>query len=295
MDSKGKRIARALAILLVLAIPLLLAGVQLAYADQGLVRSESVQLNVGDSLVIHSNQLTIQQVFLEGNLSAASIAKPTRYPASNLEVNASAPGDYQLRVVFNQSTDYTVNLYVRQGGTDLIDNSTSYYVSGGSFELDVTAYFNPNAAQAIAQPSSVSPWDGFSSWTASFGQAFPAWVKVLYLLLGVQFLAVGGLWIRRESARKTAATQRLDSGDKVYLLVDVVYKFLLTSFVAIILIMGGELILLFILRVMFLISLNLLSLWDLFVVGFALGAVILVYMTRFVLEKAFDLKPLEDE
>jgi hypothetical protein len=87
----------------------------------------------------------------------------------------------------------------------------------------------------------------------------------------------------------------LDSGDKAYLWLDIIYKFLLASFVAIVAIMGGELILLFVLRFMFLVSLDLLSLWDLFVVGFAAGAIIIVYLIRFTLEKAFDLKPVESE
>jgi hypothetical protein len=59
--------------------------------------------------------------------------------------------------------------------------------------------------------------------------------------------------------------------------------------------MGGELILLFVLRFMFLASFSLLSLWDLFVVGFAAGAVIIMYIIRFSLEKGFDLKPMGDE
>jgi hypothetical protein len=264
-------------------------------ADQTLVRTETVQLNVGDSLVLQSNRLSIQQIFLQGNLSAATIEKPLQYPTDHFQLNASASGTYQLRVIFNQVSDYNVNLYVRQGATNAIDNSTAFYVSGGSFELDVTAYFNANPTPAVIQVPSTSAWDDFAHWMGSFGEAFPLWVKVLYLLLGVQFLVVGGLWIRRESARKDAATQPMDIGDKAYLWLDVAYKFLLASFVAIVAIMAGELILLFVLRFMFLVSLNLLSLWDLFVVGFAAGAVIIVYVVRFTLGKAFDLKPLEDE
>ena len=52
---------------------------------------------------------------------------------------------------------------------------------------------------------------------------------------------------------------------------------------------------LFILRFMFLASLNLLSLWDLFVVGFAGSVAVIAYLFRFTLEKIFDLKPIEDE
>jgi hypothetical protein len=59
--------------------------------------------------------------------------------------------------------------------------------------------------------------------------------------------------------------------------------------------MGGEAVVLFVLRFMFLVSLNLLSLWDLFVVGFAAGVVVIAYLIRFTLEKAFDLKPMEND
>jgi len=223
------------------------------------------------------------------------VVKPLQYPTDYFQLNSSTPGTYQLQVIFNQPSDYNINLFVRQNGTDAIDNSTAFYVSGGSFELDVIAYFNPNSTQSALELSSTTPWDGFTDWIGSFGQAFPLWVKALYMLLGVQFLLVGGLWIRRESARKEAATQPIDVWEKAYLWLDVAYKFLLASFVAIVAIMGGELILLFILRFMFLVSLNLLSLWDLFVIGFAAGAVIIAYVIRFTLGKAFDLKPLEDE
>ena len=120
-------------------------------------------------------------------------------------------------------------------------------------------------------------------------------MKGLYLALGLQFFVVGALWIARESKRKESAGQRLDLGDKGYLWLDIVYKFLVVSFAAIIAIMGGELLLLFVLRFMFLASLDLLSLWDLFVIGFAAGAIVIVYLIRFGLEKVFDLKPVEDQ
>jgi hypothetical protein len=294
MPSIRKLAPRTLVILLLFAFPFVL-GIQMVRADQAIVRSETIALNVGDSLVVHSNRLSIQQVFLEGNLSATTIEKPSQFPAEDFQVNASVPGTYVLRVIFDQASDYYVNLFVRQKGTNAIGNSTSYYVSGGSFELDLTVYLNPAPSPISAQATSSSTWDNFANWMGNFGQAFPLWVKALYLLLGVQFLTVGGLWIRRESARKEAATQPLDAGDKAYLWLDVVYRFLLASFLAIVLIMGGELVLLFILRFMFLLSLNLLSLWDLFVVGFAAGAVIMVYLIRTILEKAFDLKPFVDE
>ena len=79
-----------------------------------------------------------------------------------------------------------------------------------------------------------------------------------------------------------------DTVDRAFLWVDVAYKFLLVSFLAIVAVMGGEVLALFILRFMFLASLNLLSLWDLFVVGFAGSVAVIAYLLRFTLEKIFD-------
>ena len=196
------RLTPALYLLLVIILPLLMAGIQATTADQSLVRTESVQLNVGDSLVIRSDHLAIQQVFVEGNLSAAQLTKPNQYPANNFEIQALTSGTYEVKAIFSQATDYNVYLLVEDGGTTAVQNSTSYYISGGTFELDVSAYFNPRPVDISATVPSISPWDSFVDWVGSFGQAFPSWVKALYLILGVQFLAVGGLWIRREAASR---------------------------------------------------------------------------------------------
>jgi hypothetical protein len=278
----------------VLLVSLAFAGLQTASADQILTRTLSVQLSTGDSLVVQSDRASIQQVFVQGNFSATNMTRP-HYPADDYEIQAFNPGSFDLRFIFDYPSEYQINLLTRSSNSSSPGNSTTYYLSGGSFELDVSATFNarPNTP-AIAVPS-LSPWDSFVQWIGKFGEAFPLWVKGLYLALGLQFFGVGGLWIARESKRKETAGQRLDLGDKAYLWLDVVYKFLVFSFAAIIAIMGGELLLLFVLRFMFLASLDLLSLWDLFVVGFAAGAVIMVYLIRFTLEKVFDLKPVVDE
>ena len=279
----------------VLLVALAFAGMQTASADQTLTRTLSVQLSTGDSLVVQSNRESIEQVFVQGNFSATNMTRPAHYPVSDYEIQAFNPGSFELRFIFNYPTEYQINLLTRSSNPSSPGNSTTYYLSGGSFELDVSAIFNARLnAPPIAVPS-LSPWDSFLQWIGKFGEAFPLWVKGLYLALGLQFFVVGGLWIARESKRKESAGQRFDLGDKAYLWLDVVYKFLVVSFSAIIAIMGGELLLLFVLRFMFLASLDLLSLWDLFVVGFAAGAIIIVYLIRFCLEKVFDLKPVEGE
>jgi hypothetical protein len=226
-------------------------------------------------------------------LSSANVKEPTQYPANNFTIAAETPGTYLISIFFDYARDYQINLLI-QTPVGTSGNST-YYVSSGSFELDIQATFNlPPSNASVAQPP-VSPWDDFVTWLNKFGQAFPLWVKLLYLVLGVQFFSVGGLWIRRETTKKEISAQHLDRGDRIFLWVDVAFKFLLVSFLTIVAVMAGELLVLFVLRFMFLASFDLLSLWDLFVVGFAAGAVIIAYLFRFTLEKAFDMKPMEDD
>ena len=246
-------------------------------------------------MVVQSNMASMQQVFIQGNLSATNLTRPSRYPTDYFEIQAFNPGSFELTLMFDYASEYQVNLFTRSSDSSAPGNSTTYYLSGGAFELDVIAVFNASPTSQAAIISPVSPWDSFVGWIGKFGQAFPLWVKALYFVLGLQFFGVGGLWIARESKKKETTAQRLDLGDKAYLWLDVIYKFLVVSFAAILAIMGGELLLLFVLRFMFLASLDLLSLWDLFVVGFAVGAIIIVYLIRFTFEKAFDLKPVEDE
>lgn len=277
---------------------LLLNGVTFQFAsaqqDQTVTRSQRVQLAAGDLLLVRSDHVSIQRVLVEGNLTNTTLRKPTQYPANEFGITASSPGTLTLRVHFDYTSDYSVVLAIQELGVSSARDNATYYLSGGPFELDITAVFDSHPNSPIVTPS-VSPWDSFGGWVGKFSEAFPLWVKAVYLILGVQFFAVGGLWIRRETTKKESSAQHLDGGDRAFLWVDVAYKFLLISFLAIILIMGGELLVLFILRFMFLVSLDLLSLWDLFVIGFAAGAVIIAYIVRFTLEKAFDLKPMEDE
>jgi hypothetical protein len=304
---------------------------QRVLADQQspITNAQDVDLYVGEWLLVASNQNSIQRVFLQGNLTAANYSQPAQYPTNGFTLTSSEPGTYDLKILLDLQTSYTVTLYVEsnqsttgystfshasyvylgQGGQpkpnpnpyalvpsqSTVTNSTSYYLSGGPSELDVGVIFVPRPNGAFMSPSAESASSSFVEWVGSFGEAFPLWVKLLYLALGIQYFAVGGLWVRRESSRKESTGQQLDRGNKVFLFLDIACKFLLTSFVAIIAIMGGELLILFILRFMFLVSLDLLSLWDLFVVGFAAGILVIAYFARFVLEKGFDLKPWEEE
>jgi hypothetical protein len=281
------------ALLLIACIAL--AGFQTASADANLTRTQNIQLNTGDALLVQSDRASIQQVFVQGNFSATNMTRPASYPADNFKIKAFSPGSFQLKFIFDFPSEYQVKLLTQASGPGSNgNNSTTYYLSSGSFELDVNVVFNAHTKTSATILTSVSPWGSFLQWIGKFGEAFPLWVKGLYLAIGLQFFAVGGLWITRESKRKEKAGQQFDLGDKAYLWVDVIYKFLLVSFAAIIVIMGGELLLLFMLRFMFLASLDLFSLWDLFVVGFAAGVIIMVYLIRLTMERVFDLKPVED-
>jgi len=314
------------------AIILSVTGFHLVLADQQslITNSRDIQLYAGGSLIIASNQNSIQRIFLQGNLTAANYTQPAQYPTNAFTLTSSEPGAYDLKILFDLQTSYLVRLYVlsNQSATtysssgyplsggqpkpspspnsnpnlyllasnqSLTTNSTSYYLSGGPSELDVSATFLPRSYTAFAPVSAESASASLVAWVGSYGQAFPLWVKLVYLVLGIQYFAVGGLWIRRESSRKESSEQQLDTGNKVFLWLDIACKFLLASFFVVLVIMGGELLVLFILRVMFLVSVDWLSLWNLFVVGFAAGILVIAFLIRFVLEKGFDLKPMEEE
>jgi hypothetical protein len=325
------RAQQALWIVAALAMVLSASTTHHVLADQQspITNAQDMDLFVGDWLLVTSNQNSIQRVFLQGNLTAANYSQPSQYPTNGFTLTSSEPGTYDLRILFDLQASYTVNLYVEsnqsiitpspashasyvylgEGGQpkptsnpfalvssqSATTNSTNYYLSSGPSELDLSVIFLPRSYSAFTPPSAESASSSFVEWVGSFGQAFPLWVKLLYLALGIQFFAVGGFWVKRESSRKESTGQQLDRGNKAFLWLDIACKFLLTSFVAIIAIMGGELLILFILRFMFLVSIDLLSLWDLFVVGFAAGILVIAYLIRFALEKGFDLKPWEEE
>jgi len=300
---------------------------RLVLADQQspVTNTQDMELFVGDWLFVTCNQNSIQQVFLQGNLTSANYTQPGQYPTNEFILKSSEPGTYYLKILFDLQMSYVVNLYVQSnqsgilysaatyhlsGGqpkpsptsnsyapasNQLTTQNSTYYLSAGPSELDVRATFLPRSYLTFTLGSAEPASTSFADWLGNFSQAFPLWVKLLYFALGIQFFAVGGLWIRREASRRKSAQQQLDVGNKIFLWTDIVCKFLLTTFLAVLTIMGGELLILFILRFMFLVSLDILSLWDLFVVGFGAGILMIAYLIRFALEKAFDMKPLEVE
>lgn len=259
-----------------------------------LERSESIVLSTGDWFSISSNRESLQLVEIRGNMSAARFSSAGAYPTSTFNLTSDAPAHYSVQLSFGYPTEYTVTITVKT-----IDGATqekpSYYVSSGDLLLTVDMDFKTR--DLIAPVSSSSIWDSFSSWTTRFGDAFPLWVKLLYVLLGVQFLAVGSKWTKFENMRRgeDSLLSKFDRGNLLYLWSEILFKFLLTAFLIIAVAMGGQLILLSVLNFMFLAPVNMLSLWDLFVIGFAAGITMIAYTVKLCLEKSFDFRPLFQE
>jgi len=264
----------------------------LVYAETTPVeRSESIDLHTGNWLSVVSNRQSLQSVEIRGNLSAAKLASASRYPANSFNLTSYVQGHYSIRLTFNFPSEYDVTLLTNEsnGATKEV---ASYYFSSGQLLLTIDLDFK--APAPIALPSHASTWNDFALWTARFGDAFPLWVKLLYAILGIQFVAVGYKWIRFENdARQdNSSLSRFDRGNLLYLWSNVLYKFFITAFLAIAAIMSGQFMLLSVLKFMFLAQVDMLSLWDLFVLGFAAGIAVIAYGFKFCLEKSFDLKPL---
>ena len=196
-----------------------------------------------------------------------------------------------VRLTFSSTSDYKTRVSVN-GSNGSRAEKAAYYVSSGQFLLTIDLDFSE--PEPITTAASPTVWESFVDWTARFGDAFPLWVKLLYMFMGLQYAAVGYGWIRFEgwTRESNSMPSRFDKGNLVYLWSEVFWKFLLTAFLIIAAAMGGQFILVSLLRFMFLAQVNMLSLWDVFVLGFAAGMAGIAYAFRLCLEKSFDLKPL---
>lgn len=254
-------------------------------------RSELVDLYTGDWLSVSSNRESLQSVEIRGNLSTARFPSALRYPTDSFNLTSYDQGRYSIRLAFDFPSDYNVIILVNESNATRKEVA-SYYFSSGQLLLTVDLDFR--APDQIASGGHTTGWDEFASWTIRFGDAFPFWVKLLYAVLGIQFVAVGYKWIRfeNEARRDGSSMSRFDRGNLLYLWSEVLYKLLLTAFLAIAAVMSGQFILVTVLRFMFLAQVNMLSLWDLFVLGFAAGIAAIAYSFKLCLEKSFDLKPL---
>jgi hypothetical protein len=254
-------------------------------------RSESVDLHTGDWLSVSSNRQSLQSVEIRGNLSAASFPLGLRYPASSFNLTSYAEGQYSVMLTFDFPSEYDVVILVNDSNAARKEVNSYYFSSGG---LLLTVDLDFVAPDPVTLGSNATGWDYLANWTSRFGDAFPLWVKLLYAVLAIQFIAVGYKWIgfENEARRDKSSMSRFDRGNLLYLWSEVLYKLFLTALLAIAATMSGQFILVSVLKFMFLAQVNMLSLWDLFVLGFAAGIAAIAYGFKLCLEKSFDLKPL---
>lgn len=284
---------QAIAIVILFLVFALGAGLPQAHASptEG---SESIILGIGDTLVISSSQDSLQSVEIQGNLTAAKFEPSSGYPTDGFEFTSSAQDDYSIRLTFSYPSEYEVTLSTAEGSGARLQK-TAYYTSSGEFILTIEAGFR--VPEETASSPSMSAWDSFLSWTGRFGDAFPLWVKFLYALLALQFVVVGYKWIGFENATREEESQvsKFDRGNLLYLWSEVFWKFLLTAFIVIAVVMSGQFVLLSVLKFMFLVQVKMLNLWDLYVLGFAAAIAGIAYVFKLAFEKSFDLKPLFQE
>ena len=280
---------------LVMAVLVMATAAGIAYAETSSIeRSESIDLRTDDWLTVFSNKESLQSVEITGNLSAVRLPPVSHYPAKSINMTSHAQGRYSITLTFSLPSEYNVAVIVNQGNGTRREIA-SYYFSSGKFMLTIDLNFSA-PDPAIVHSSSVG-WGDFASWTSRFGAAFPFWVKLLYAVLAVQFVAVGYKWIRfeNEARQEKSSVSRFDRGNLLYLWSDIIYKLLLTSFLAIAAVMSGQFVLLSVLKFMFLAQVDMLNLWDLYVLGFAAGIAVIAYCFKFLLHKSFDLNPLFED
>jgi len=273
----------------ILAILLALSGIMCVSAASTEVTHVTVR--PGDTIYVSCTRPALQGVYVHGNLSQVELNLPTSYPASQLSLVAIEPGSTDLTVSFQHQQDYKIDISAGIESGNVRDVDT-YYLSSGQFTLEI-------AVSILSSPTKVSEFQmpstrDFSNWLFNFGRAFPLWTKLLYVFLGFQFLFVGYERISfNDRRRRDRRLRLLDFGNKTYVWIDVMFKFLLTCLAVTAVLMVGQVIILAILRTLFLAAINLPSIWNLFVLGFLAVISLCAYLLRTILGHKFDLAPME--
>ncbi len=274
--------------MLVAAIMLLtFLGISPAFADS--IETTHIAMRKGETLTVSCTSLAIESVYVHGNLSQIELDFPKTYPTSEISFKAMNLGNLDLTITFQHSGDYRISVSILDtlGGLRDVDN---YYLSNGSFTVKIMVSIAASPAK-VAQLQRFSHQD-FSNWMARFGEAFPLWTKLLYMFLGFQFLFVGYERITfDDKIRQERRLRPLDRGNKIYISVDVLCRFLLTCLAITAALMVGQVILLTILRYFLLVTIELPSIWNLFVLAFGAAVTILVYLLRTVLRHKFEFAP----
>lgn len=253
----------------------------------------SVSLDTKSVLVVRSDQVSIKTVTIQGNLTAATIST-NAYPAKNFTITANSTQQYVLNLWFSYSSPYTAYLETQTSNSKSFTQVTSYYVSGGDLNLTISAEFQPGTGPGVGSPLG---FNSFYDWLSQFGNAFPLWIKILYLVLSIQFAFVGQRWIRFEDDRRRldGHLPPLDRGNKMYMWTDIAFRCLITGFAITLAIMVGELLVILIAQYLLFVNLSLLSLLDFFSLFFVVVLACLVYLAKEGLDRFLDLKPLMED
>src|SRR6266568_136617 len=254
---------------------------------------ENVNLYTGNRLLISSNQLAIQSVFVRGNVSAAGPLN-TNYPAKNFTLTTNSTQLYTLDIWLSYPSSYTTRVIINDPSSGSNTEYTSYYVSGGDLNLTIFASFQPSPTTGMSAPVT---WSSLYGWFFQFGNAFPLWIKILYSIVGAQFAFVGYRWIRFEDERRRLEGHLppLDRGNRIYLWIDVAFRTLLAGFIISLTLMLGETVIISVAQYLFFVTLNLFPLVDLFSLFFVAVLGLIIYLAREGLDKFLDLKPMMED
>ncbi len=253
----------------------------------------NVNLDTGNILTVRSDQYAIRTVLIQGNLSAA-VVSPSAYPAKNFTISANSTQQYILDLWLSYPSTYTAFLETRNPASNSVSQVTSYYVSSGDLNLTISAVFQQGPGPGTGSPLG---FNSFYDWLGQFGNAFPLWIKILYLVLGIQFAFVGQRWIRFEDERRglEGHLPPLDRGNKLYIWTDIAFRALLTGFAISLAIMIGELLIILIGQYLLFVNLSLFSLLDFFSLIFVIAVAALIYLAKEGLDRFLDLKPIMED
>ena len=254
---------------------------------------ENVSLFVGNKLVVSSSQQAIKSVFVRGNLTAATVSNVS-YPSKNFTMTTNSTQLYTLNIWLSYPSTYYPAIIINDPTTGSNIQYTSYYVSAGDLNLTIFADFQPAPNNGGGVPLS---WSSFFGWFSQFGNAFPLWIKVLYMILGAQFAYVGYRWIKFEDEKRRIEGHLppLDRGNRIYMWIDVVFRTLLAGFIISLALMLGETVIITVAQYLFFVTLNLFPLVDLFSLFFVAVLGLIIYLAREGLDKFLDLKPMMED
>jgi len=279
-------------ILVALALVLLASITSLGYAAAPSPQ-ENVSLYAGNKLIISATQQAIKSVIVRGNLTAANVSN-VNYPSKNFTLTTNSTQLYTLNIWLSYPSTYSTAIIVNDPIAGSNSQYTSYYVSAGDLNLTIFADFQPAPSSGGGVPLS---WSTFFGWFSQFGNAFPLWIKILYTILGAQFVFVGYRWIKFEDEKRRIEGHLppLDRGNRIYLWIDVVFRTLLAGFIISLVLMLGETVIVSVAQYLFFVTLNLFPLVDLFSLFFVAVLGLIIYLAREGLDKFLDLKPMMED